>query len=139
MIGQLGTLVHISGTVFGIFEVRCWGSFFWASHFRRANALGAFLGSVAGTLVAIGVAFSKQLFDRELSFLWIGLARRRSPLSSAALSATSGNRRARLNSHWSIVQGQVQANELEALLGEGRPRAKIPWPGLFLFEARCTS
>ena len=72
MIGKLGTLIQISVTVFGIFGGPLLGIFLLGVLVRRANARGAVVGLIAGTLCGIVVAFPQYFLRAPVSFLWIG-------------------------------------------------------------------
>jgi sodium-coupled monocarboxylate transporter 8/12 len=71
VIGKIGTLIKITGTIMGLFGGPLLGMFLLGVLSRRANAPGALLGAAAGAIAGAAVAISAQL-GYEISFLWTG-------------------------------------------------------------------
>jgi SSS family transporter len=99
VVSRLGTLVESTITIMGLFGGPLLGMFFLGVLSRRANSPGALLGALAGSVGGAAVAFSKYLFNYEISFIWIafcatvttfGLGWLFSLLFAPPVSATAG-------------------------------------------------
>src|SRR5262249_43215122 len=71
VMARLGTLLQATNTIMGLFGGPLLGMFFLGVLSRRANCSGALIGALAGAGVGCVIAFSKYLFPREISFMWI--------------------------------------------------------------------
>jgi SSS family transporter len=75
-LGKLGIIMEISNKVVQSFTGPLLGIFWLGMFTRKANSFGAFLGGLMGTIVAVFVAFDKELFlpifgfEHHISFYW---------------------------------------------------------------------
>jgi sodium-coupled monocarboxylate transporter 8/12 len=73
-INRLGTLLEATNKIMGLFGGPLLGVFFLGVLSRRANGSGTLLGAVGGAVAGGLVAFSRELFDYPISFMWIAFS-----------------------------------------------------------------
>lgn len=74
VVGRLGTLLEVSNTFIGMVGGPLLGIFLLGILVKRANALGAVVGWIAGVISLVPVCFFKDSFPwAKTSFLWYGV------------------------------------------------------------------
>ncbi len=74
VVPHLGTIIQAVVTIMGLFGGPLLGVFLLGALSRRATGSGALLGAIFGAAAGAAVAFSRQLFAVEISFMWISFA-----------------------------------------------------------------